>query len=75
MTEQDIAFVHVQSFRTQRGEEALAARVQMKDGRVLFGFSGSLDASEARENALRGNSNPGLEKEPAFRSLSWLTAP
>ena len=57
----DVAFVHVQSFRTRGGEEALAARVQMKDGRVLFGFSLSLDASEARENAKE--QNPGWQVE------------
>ena len=69
----DVAFVHVQSFRTRGGEEALAARVQMKDGRVLFGFSLSLDASEARQNALDGKKS-GLEKEAAFQSLEWLTS-
>jgi hypothetical protein len=44
-------FVHVHSLRLATGEEALIARVVAPDGRVGFGFSFRLDATEARHMA------------------------
>jgi hypothetical protein len=41
----------VQSLRTATGEEALVARVVSKEGKVGFGFSFRLDATEARHMA------------------------
>jgi hypothetical protein len=45
------AFLHVQSLRIASGEEILIARVVAEDGRVGFGFSFRLDATEARHMA------------------------
>jgi hypothetical protein len=44
-------FVHVHSMRLATGEEALIARVVAPDGRVGYGFSFRLDATEARHMA------------------------
>jgi hypothetical protein len=41
----------VQSLRTATGEEALVARVVSQEGKVGFGFSFRLDATEARHMA------------------------
>jgi hypothetical protein len=41
----------VQSLRIATGEEALVARVESRDGKVGFGFSFRLDATEARHMA------------------------
>ena len=41
----------MQSLRLATGEEALVARVLTRDGRVGFGFSFRLDATEARHMA------------------------
>jgi len=41
----------VQSLRIAAGEEVLVARVEPKDGKVGFGFSFRLDATEARHMA------------------------
>jgi len=46
-----LAFVHVHSMRLEAGQEALVARVLTKDGKVGFGFSFRLDATEARHMA------------------------
>jgi len=43
--------VHVHSLRLATGEEALVARVVAGDGRVGYGFSLRLDATEARHMA------------------------
>ena len=43
--------VHVHSMRLATGEEALIARVVAADGRVGYGFSFRLDATEARHMA------------------------
>jgi hypothetical protein len=43
--------VHVHSLRLATGEEALIARVVAPDGRIGFGFSLRLDATEARHMA------------------------
>ena len=41
----------MQSLRTATGEEALVARVVSQEGKVGFGFSFRLDATEARHMA------------------------
>lgn len=46
------AFVHTQSMRLASGQEALVTRVVADDGRVGFGFSLQLDATEARHMAM-----------------------
>jgi hypothetical protein len=43
--------VHVHSIRLATGEEALIARVVAPDGRLGYGFSFRLDATEARHMA------------------------
>ncbi|HZS69059.1 MAG TPA: hypothetical protein VFA72_18260 [Burkholderiales bacterium] len=43
--------IHVHSMRLATGEEALIARVVAPDGRVGYGFSFRLDATEARHMA------------------------
>ena len=43
--------VHVHSLRLATGEEALIARVVAPDGRIGYGFSFRLDATEARHMA------------------------
>ena len=52
--------------RLASGEEALVARVLTKDGRAGFGFSLSLDATEARHmaewDAGTRAEKPGIEK-------------
>jgi hypothetical protein len=44
-------FIHVHSIRLATGEEVLVARVLADDGRVGYGFSFRLDATEARHMA------------------------
>jgi hypothetical protein len=44
-------FIHVHSIRISSGEEVLVARVLSEDGRVGYGFSFRLDATEARHLA------------------------
>jgi hypothetical protein len=53
-------FIHVHAFRLASGKEALVARVVAPDGKVGFGFSLSLDATEARHMA---EWSAGLRKE------------
>jgi hypothetical protein len=43
--------IHVHSMRLATGEEVLIARVVAPDGRVGYGFSFRLDATEARHMA------------------------
>ncbi len=43
--------LHVHSLRLASGEEALVARVRTPEGRVGYGFSFRLDATEARHMA------------------------
>ena len=43
--------MHVHSMRIASGEEALVARARTKEGKVGFGFSFRLDATEARHMA------------------------
>ena len=43
--------MHVHSMRVASGEEALVARARTKEGKVGFGFSFRLDATEARHMA------------------------
>jgi hypothetical protein len=45
------AFIHVHSMRIASGEEVLVARVLAEDGRLGFGFSFRLEATEARHMA------------------------
>jgi hypothetical protein len=45
------AFIHVHSIRIASGEEVLVARVTVEDGRIGYGFSFRLDATEARHMA------------------------
>ena len=45
------SFIHVHSMRIATGEEVLIARVVAPDGRVGYGFSFRLDATEARHMA------------------------
>jgi carboxymethylenebutenolidase len=45
------AFIHVHSIRIASGEEVLVARVLAEDGRLGYGFSFRLDATEARHMA------------------------
>jgi hypothetical protein len=47
-----LSFVHTQSIRLASGHEALVTRVLADDGRVGFGFSLQLDATQARHMAL-----------------------
>jgi hypothetical protein len=45
------SYLHVHSMRLATGEEALVARAIAPDGRVGYGFSFRLDATEARHMA------------------------
>ena len=54
------AFIHTQSMRLSSGQEALVTRVLAEDGRVGFGFSLQLDATEARHMAMH---DAGLRAE------------
>ena len=45
------SYLHVHSMRLATGEEVLIARVVAPDGRVGYGFSFRLDATEARHMA------------------------
>ncbi len=45
------AFIHVHSIRVATGDEVLVARVLAEDGRLGYGFSFRLDATEARHIA------------------------
>jgi len=45
------AFIHVHSIRVSSGEEVLVARVLTQSGRIGYGFSFRLDATEARHMA------------------------
>lgn len=60
------AFIHVHSIRIATGEEVLVARVLAEDGRVGYGFSFRLDATEARHMA---EWHAGVRAErPAYES-------
>ena len=60
------AFIHVHSIRIASGEEVLVARVLAQDGRVGYGFSFRLDATEARHMA---EWDAGVRTErPAYES-------
>ena len=47
------ARLHVRSTRLASGDELLIAEVRTEDGRVGYGFSYKLDATEARHMAER----------------------
>jgi carboxymethylenebutenolidase len=60
------AFIHVHSIRIASGAEVLVARVLAEDGRVGYGFSFRLDATEARRMA---EYHAGVRAErPAYES-------
>jgi hypothetical protein len=75
------AFAHVHSKRSASGEELLLARVVSQSGKIGYGFSLRLDATEARHMAER---NAGVrqdgtgtvpippEIEAACASIQWL---
>ena len=68
----------MQSLRTATGEEALVARVVAKDGKVGFGFSFRLDATEARHMAewaagVRGERPPYESQLDHPWERSWLS--
>jgi hypothetical protein len=69
------AFLHVQSLRIASGEEILMARVIAGDGKIGFGFSFRLDATEARHMA---EWDAGIREErPRYTPLlnhSWEEA-
>ena len=58
------ARLHVRSARLASGEELLIAEVRTEDGRVGYGFSYKLDATEARHMA---EEHAGLRPAPARR--------
>ena len=75
--------VHIHSVRLPSGEEVLLARVIAQGGQVGYGFSLTLDATEARHMAERnaGVRNDGVaavpvpaEIEALFPSVQWLPA-
>ena len=45
------SYIHVRSMRIASGEEALVARALAGDGKIGYGFSFRLDATEARHMA------------------------
>jgi len=68
----------VQSLRTATGEEALVARVVSQEGKVGFGFSFRLDATEARHMAewaagVRGERPPYESQLDHPWERSWLS--
>lgn len=73
----EAAFIHVHSIRTRSGEEVLVARIATGDGRVAFGFSFHLDATEARHMAEwhAGLRNEAPDYQPALDhpwERAWL---
>lgn len=68
------ARLHVHSTRLASGEEALIARVKTSDGRIGYGFSLSLDATEARHMAERFPDQLPAEISAAIASIRWLPA-
>jgi hypothetical protein len=73
----------MQSVRTASGDEALIARVAAGSGKIGYGFSLSLDATEARHMAERhaGLRQDGIaaaslpaEISAAIASIRWLPA-
>src|SRR2546421_1062480 len=69
------SYIHVHSLRIASGQEVLVARVVSDAGRVGYGFSFRLDATEARHmaawNAGLGGERPRIE--PAL-AHPWETA-
>ena len=68
----------MQSLRTATGEEALVARVVSQEGKVGFGFSFRLDATEARHMAewaagVRGERPPYESQLDHPWERSWLS--
>jgi hypothetical protein len=68
----------VQSLRIATGEEALVARVESKAGKVGFGFSFRLDATEARHMAdwaagVRGERPPYESQLDHPWERAWLS--
>ena len=78
-----VRFVHIHSIRLANGEEVLLARALAADGKVGYGFSLTLDATEARHMAernagVRQDGVPAVpvpaEIEALFPSVQWLPA-
>ena len=68
----------MQSLRIATGEEVLVARVESKEGKVGFGFSFRLDATEARHMAewaagVRGERPPYESQLDHPWERSWLS--
>ena len=57
--------VHTHSVRLASGAEALVTRVVAEDGRIGYGFSMTLDATESRHMA---EGNAGLRNE---KKIEW----
>jgi hypothetical protein len=68
------AHLHVHSARLASGDEVLIARVKAADGRIGYGFSLSLDATEARHMAERFPAELPAEIRTAIDSIRWLPA-
>jgi len=65
------AFLHTHSMRLESGQEILVARVVADSGRIGYGFSFRLDATEARRMA---ECEAGIRQlEPGFTRISWIT--
>lgn len=69
------AFIHTQSMRLASGQEALVTRVLAEDGRMGFGFSLQLDATEARHMAMHdAGLRPGRPRITPVLGHPWETA-
>jgi hypothetical protein len=70
--------IHTRSIRLANGDEALVTRVVSDSGKIGYGFSVNLDATESRhmaeaEAGLRkqGNRATPPEIRAAIESISW----
>ena len=70
--------IHTHSIRLANGDEALVTRVVSGNGRIGYGFSVNLDATESRhmaeaEAGLRKQANRAIPPEirAAIDSISW----
>jgi hypothetical protein len=68
-------FVHVHSMRLASGDEVLVARVVAPDGKVGYGFSFRLEATEARHMAeYHAGVRPSVPEVPLLKNHPWETA-
>lgn len=66
-------FVHTHSVRVASGEEVLVTRAVAADGRIGFGYSRTLDATESRHMAERFSSEPLPDDvQVAIAIVRWL---